>query len=233
MSFRAAAEETGPDAIRDFPPGRGLGGAFSPPACFDRAGRRVALSEAGRVFFPLRARRLRPGHPRHRSAAPRPAGRRICGSRSNVTVAVRWLIPRLHRFPGRQPQCRRAGEYQPLRLGVRSADRRSRPHLHRGAGPAGPQLRSVVRGAAVPGLHAGRPAQWARPASAGRSGEPRFAAGLYGRQTTWHLWLQAAGVPGSEGPRRRANSTATCSPSRRRSTARASRWRRISWWRKT
>src|SRR6185436_7269249 len=69
---------------------------------FDRAGRRIALSEPGRLLFPL----VRDGFDRLTQGADLLRRARMSDDlrvQVYVTVAVRWLIPRLHRFQAANP----------------------------------------------------------------------------------------------------------------------------------
>lgn len=74
-------------------------------ALFHRLGRRVALSDAGRLLFPI----LRDAFDRIAEGAELTRRSGAAGEltlQAYVTVAVRWLIPRLHRFEQANPDIR-------------------------------------------------------------------------------------------------------------------------------
>lgn len=101
MSFRAAADELGLTQSAISHQVAALEEHFA-LRLFDRTGRRVALSEAGRVFFPF----VRDGFDRMDQGVELLRRSRMSEDlrvQVYVTVAVRWLIPRLHRFQTANP----------------------------------------------------------------------------------------------------------------------------------
>ena len=101
LSFRVAAEELGLTQSAISHQVAALEQHFG-TRLFDRAGRRVALSEPGRLLFPL----VRDGFDRLTQGADLLRRARLTDDlrvQVYVTVAVRWLIPRLHRFQSANP----------------------------------------------------------------------------------------------------------------------------------
>ena len=101
LSFRKAAEELGLTQSAISHQVAGLERHFG-TSLFDRAGRRIALTPAGRLLFP----RIRDGFDRFARGAELLRRSRMSDDlrvQVYVTVAVRWLIPRLHRFQAANP----------------------------------------------------------------------------------------------------------------------------------
>jgi LysR family glycine cleavage system transcriptional activator len=101
MSFRVAAEELGLTQSAISHRIAALEQHFG-ARLFDRAGRRIALSEPGRLLFPL----VRDAFDRLAQGAELLRRARMTDDlrvQVYVTVAVRWLIPRLHRFQAANP----------------------------------------------------------------------------------------------------------------------------------
>jgi LysR family glycine cleavage system transcriptional activator len=101
LSFRLAAEELGLTQSAISHQVAALEQHFG-IRLFDRAGRRIALSESGRLLFPL----MRDGFDRLTQGAELLRRSRLTDDlrvQVYVTVAVRWLIPRLHRFQSANP----------------------------------------------------------------------------------------------------------------------------------
>jgi len=101
LSFRVAAEELGLTQSAISHQVAALEQHFG-ARLFDRAGRRIALSEPGRLLFPL----VRDGFDRLTQGADLLRRARMTDDlrvQVYVTVAVRWLIPRLHRFQTANP----------------------------------------------------------------------------------------------------------------------------------
>ena len=101
MSFRVAAEELGLTQSAISHQVAALEQHFG-VRLFDRAGRRIALSDQGRLLFPL----IRDGFDRLAQGADLLRRARLTDDlrvQVYVTVAVRWLIPRLHRFQTANP----------------------------------------------------------------------------------------------------------------------------------
>jgi LysR family glycine cleavage system transcriptional activator len=101
LSFRVAAEELGLTQSAISHQVAGLERHFG-TSLFDRSGRRIALTPAGRLLFP----RIRDGFDRFARGAELLRRSRMSDDlrvQVYVTVAVRWLIPRLHRFQAANP----------------------------------------------------------------------------------------------------------------------------------
>lgn len=101
LSFRAAADELGLTQSAISHQVAGLERHFG-ASLFDRTGRRIALTAAGRLLFP----RIRDGFDRFARGAELLRRSRMSDDlrvQVYVTVAVRWLIPRLHRFQAANP----------------------------------------------------------------------------------------------------------------------------------
>jgi LysR family transcriptional regulator, glycine cleavage system transcriptional activator len=101
LSFRVAAEELGLTQSAISHQVAALERHFG-ARLFDRAGRRIALSGPGRLLFPL----VRDGFDRLTQGADLLRRSRMTDDlrvQVYVTVAVRWLIPRLHRFQTANP----------------------------------------------------------------------------------------------------------------------------------
>jgi LysR family transcriptional regulator, glycine cleavage system transcriptional activator len=101
LSFRVAAEELGLTQSAISHQVASLERHFG-TSLFDRSGRRIALTAAGRLLFP----RIRDGFDRFARGAELLRRSRMSDDlrvQVYVTVAVRWLIPRLHRFQAANP----------------------------------------------------------------------------------------------------------------------------------
>lgn len=101
LSFRMAAEELGLTQSAISHQVAALERHFG-TSLFDRSGRRIALTPAGRLLFP----RVRDGFDRFARGAELLRRSRMSDDlrvQVYVTVAVRWLIPRLHRFQAANP----------------------------------------------------------------------------------------------------------------------------------
>ena len=101
LSFRVAAEELGLTQSAISHQVAALEQHFG-ARLFERSGRRIALSDPGRMLFPL----VRDGFDRLVQGAELLRRARMTDDlrvQVYVTVAVRWLIPRLHRFQSANP----------------------------------------------------------------------------------------------------------------------------------
>jgi LysR family transcriptional regulator, glycine cleavage system transcriptional activator len=196
MSFRAAAEELGLTQSAISHQVAALEAHFA-TRLFDRAGRRVALSEAGRVFFPF----ARDGFDRVAQGTELLRRARMSEDlrvQVYVTVAVRWLIPRLHRFQSANPNVvvrvntsHFDWEFDPqiADLGLictASADRPGLQYDH--------LFDALLFPVCTPGLAQGglglrQPVDLVNHA----------LLQVYTTVNDWHLWLQAAGVPDLKG----------------------------------
>ncbi len=196
MSFRAAAEELGLTQSAISHQVAALEAHFA-TRLFDRAGRRVALSEAGRVFFPF----VRDGFDRVTQGADllrRARRSEDLRVQVYVTVAVRWLIPRLHRFQAANPNVvvrvntsHFDWEFDPqiADLGLICTAAPDRPGLHYDH-----LFDALLFPVCTPGvLHSGlglrQPVDLVNHA----------LLQVYTTANDWHLWLQAAGVPDLKG----------------------------------
>lgn len=196
MSFRAAAEELGLTQSAISHQVAALEEHFA-TRLFDRAGRRVALSEAGRMFFPF----VRDGFDRVTQGTDLLRRSRTSEDlrvQVYVTVAVRWLIPRLHRFQTANPNVvvrvntsHFDWEFDPqiADLGVictASPDRAGLQYDHL----FDAQLFPVCTpGLAQAGLGMRQPVDLVNHA----------LLQVYTTANDWHIWLQAAGVPNLKG----------------------------------
>ena len=192
MNFRAAAEELGLTQSAISHQVAGLEAHFA-TRLFDRAGRRVALSEAGRVLFPF----VRDGFDRMTQGTDLLRRSRLSEDlrvQVYVTVAVRWLIPRLHRFQTANPNVvvrvntsHFDWEFDPgiADLGLICTASPDRPGLHYDH-----LFDALLFPVCTPGvLHSGlglrQPVDLVNHA----------LLQVYTTANDWHLWLQAAGVP--------------------------------------
>lgn len=196
MSFRAAAEELGLTQSAISHQVAALEEHFA-TRLFDRAGRRVALSEAGRVFFPF----VRDGFDRVTQGTELLRRARTSEDlrvQVYVTVAVRWLIPRLHRFQAANPSVvvrvntsHFDWEFDPAiaDLGLictASAERAGLQYDHLFDALLFPVC---TPGLAQSGLGMRQPVDLVNHA----------LLQVYTTANDWHLWLQAAGVPDLKG----------------------------------
>ncbi len=196
MSFRAAAEELGLTQSAISHQVAALEEHFA-TRLFDRAGRRVALSEAGRVFFPF----VRDGFDRVTQGTELLRRARTSEDlrvQVYVTVAVRWLIPRLHRFQAANPSVvvrvntsHFDWEFDPAiaDLGLictASAERAGLQYEHLFDALLFPVC---TPGLAQSGLGMRQPVDLVNHA----------LLQVYTTANDWHLWLQAAGVPDLKG----------------------------------
>ncbi len=196
MSFRAAAEELGLTQSAISHQVAALEEPFA-TRLFDRAGRRVALSEAGRVFFPF----VRDGFDRVTQGTELLRRARTSEDlrvQVYVTVAVRWLIPRLHRFQAANPSVvvrvntsHFDWEFDPAiaDLGLictASAERAGLQYDHLFDALLFPVC---TPGLAQSGLGMRQPVDLVNHA----------LLQVYTTANDWHLWLQAAGVPDLKG----------------------------------
>jgi LysR family glycine cleavage system transcriptional activator len=196
MSFRTAAEELGLTQSAISHQVAALEEHFA-TRLFDRAGRRVTLSEAGRMFFPF----VRDGF--DRVAQGTDLLRRARTSEDlrvqvYVTVAVRWLIPRLHRFQTANPNVvvrvntsHFDWEFDPqiADLGLictAAPDRAGLQYDHLFDALLFPVC---TPGLAQAGLGMRQPVDLVNHA----------LLQVYTTANDWHIWLQAAGVPNLKG----------------------------------
>lgn len=196
MSFRAAADELGLTQSAISHQVAALEEHFA-TRLFDRAGRRVALSEAGRMFFPF----VRDGFDRVTQGTDLLRRSRTSEDlrvQVYVTVAVRWLIPRLHRFQSANPNV-------VVRVNTSHFDWEFDPRIADlglicTASPDRPGLRydhlfdALLFPVCTPGL--------ARAGLGMRQPVDLVNHALLQVYTTandWRLWLQAAGVPDLKG----------------------------------
>jgi LysR family transcriptional regulator, glycine cleavage system transcriptional activator len=196
MSFRAAAEELGLTQSAISHQVAALEEHFA-TRLFDRAGRRVTLSEAGRMFFPF----VRDGFDRVTQGTDLLRRARTSEDlrvQVYVTVAVRWLIPRLHRFQTANPNVvvrvntsHFDWEFDPqiADLGLictASPDRAGLQYDHLFDALLFPVC---TPGLAQAGLGMRQPVDLVNHA----------LLQVYTTANDWHIWLQAAGVPNLKG----------------------------------
>jgi len=196
MSFRAAAEELGLTQSAISHQVAALEEHFS-LRLFDRAGRRVALSEAGRILFPF----LRDGFDRVAQGCDLLRQSRLSEDlrvQVYVTVAVRWLIPRLHRFqtanPGVVVRVNTSvfdWEFDPAiaDLGLICTAAPDRPGLQYDLLFEALLFPVCTPGVAQAGLGLRQPVDLVNHA----------LLQVYTTANDWQLWLQAAGVPDLKG----------------------------------
>ena len=196
MSFRVAAEELGLTQSAISHQVAALEEHFA-TRLFDRVGRRVALSEAGRMFFPF----VRDGFDRVTQGTDLLRRARTSEDlrvQVYVTVAVRWLIPRLHRFQTANPNVvvrvntsHFDWEFDPAiaDLGLictASPDRAGLQYDHLFDALLFPVC---TPGLAQAGLGMRQPVDLVNHA----------LLQVYTTANDWHIWLQAAGVPNLKG----------------------------------
>lgn len=196
VSFRAAAEELGLTQSAISHQVAALEEHFA-TRLFDRAGRRVTLSEAGRLFFPF----VRDGFDRVTQGTELLRRARMSEDlrvQVYVTVAVRWLIPRLHRFQAANPNVvvrvntsHFDWEFDPqiADLGLictASPDRAGLQYDHLFDALLFPVC---TPGLAQAGLGMRQPVDLVNHA----------LLQVYTTANDWHIWLQAAGVPNLKG----------------------------------
>ncbi|HWA49364.1 MAG TPA: transcriptional regulator GcvA [Dongiaceae bacterium] len=196
MSFRAAAEELGLTQSAISHQVAALEEHFA-TRLFDRAGRRVALSEAGRLFFPF----VRDGFDRVTQGTDLLRRSRMSEDlrvQVYVTVAVRWLIPRLHRFQSANPNVvvrvntsHFDWEFDPqiADLGLICTAAPDRPGLQYDHLFDALLFPVCTPGLAQAGLGMRQPVDLVNHA----------LLQVYTTANDWHLWLQAAGVPDLKG----------------------------------
>ncbi len=112
-----------------------------------------------------------------------------------VTVAVRWLIPRLHRFQAAPPGHPGAHEHQSARLGIRSGDAAISASSARRTRTGRTSTTPI---SSTPGCSPSAARPWRRAARGLR--QPAELVNhtllqLYTAEDDWHAWLEAAGVP--------------------------------------
>ena len=196
MSFRAAAEELGLTQSAISHQVAALEEHFA-TRLFDRAGRRVALSEAGRMFFPF----VRDGFDRVTQGTDLLRRARTSEDlrvQVYVTVAVRWLIPRLHRFQTANPNVvvrvntsHFDWEFDPqiADLGLICTASPDRPGLQYDHLFDALLFPVCTPGLAQAGLGMRQPVDLVNHA----------LLQVYTTANDWRLWLQAAGVPDLKG----------------------------------
>jgi LysR family glycine cleavage system transcriptional activator len=196
MSFRAAAEELGLTQSAISHQVAALEEHFA-TRLFDRAGRRVALSEAGRMFFPF----VRDGFDRVTQGTDLLRRARTSEDlrvQVYVTVAVRWLIPRLHRFQSANPNVvvrvntsHFDWEFDPqiADLGLICTASPDRPGLQYDHLFDALLFPVCTPGLAQAGLGMRQPVDLVNHA----------LLQVYTTANDWRLWLQAAGVPDLKG----------------------------------
>jgi len=191
-SFRAAAEELAltQSAISHQIAGleRWLGTAL-----FRRRARRVELTEAGAAYYPF----LRDAFDRIAQGTGLVSRQALAGElmiQVYVTVAVKWLIPRLHRFQAAEPEIvvrmstnQLDWEFDPATgdLGIICTRKADRPNLHY-AHLFDARLFPVCSPAiAQGGTGLRQPAELVN----------HTMLQLYTAEDDWRAWLEAAGVP--------------------------------------
>ncbi len=191
-SFRAAAEELSitQSAVSHQIAGleRRLGTAL-----FRRRARRVELTEAGAAYYPF----LRDAFERIAQGTGLVSRQALAGElmiQVYVTVAVKWLIPRLHRFQAARPEIlvrmstnQLDWEFDPATgdLGIICTRRPERPNLHY-AHLFDARLFPVCSPAlAQAGTGLRQPAELVN----------HRLLQLYTAEEDWRAWLEAAGVP--------------------------------------
>jgi LysR family glycine cleavage system transcriptional activator len=196
MSFREAAAELGLTQSAISHQVAALEEHFA-LRLFDRAGRRVALSEAGRILFPF----LRDGFDRMTQGADLLRRTRMSEDlrvQVYVTVAVRWLIPRLHRFQSANPNVVvrvntsvSDWEFDPgiADLGLICTAVPDRPGLQYDHLFDALLFPVCTPGLAQSGLGLRQPVDLVNHA----------LLQVYTTANDWQLWLQAAGVPNLKG----------------------------------
>ena len=196
MSFRAAADELGLTQSAISHQVAGLEAHFA-TRLFDRAGRRVALSEAGRILFPF----VRDGFDRMTQGTDLLRRSRLSEDlrvQVYVTVAVRWLIPRLHRFQSANPNVVvRVNtsvfdwEFDPAiaDLGLICTASPDRPGLQYDHLFDALLFPVCTPGLAQGGLGLRQPVDLVNHA----------LLQVYTTANDWQLWLQAAGIPNLKG----------------------------------
>lgn len=196
LSFRVAAEELGLTQSAISHQVAALERHFG-ARLFDRAGRRIALSEPGRMLFPL----IRDGFDRLTQGADLLRRARMTDDlrvQVYVTVAVRWLIPRLHRFQTANPNVVvRVNtsvldwEFDPgiADLGLICTPAPDRPGLHYDLLFEALLFPVCTPAVAQSGLGLRQPVDLVNHA----------LVQVYTTANDWQLWLDAAGVPNLRG----------------------------------
>ncbi len=196
LSFRVAAEELGLTQSAISHQVAGLERHFG-TSLFDRSGRRIALTAAGRMLFP----RIRDGFDRFARGAELLRRSRMSDDlrvQVYVTVAVRWLIPRLHRFQTANPNVvvrvntsHFDWEFDPqiADLGLICTAAPDRPGLQYDHLFDALLFPVCTPGLAQSGLGLRQPVDLVNHA----------LLQVYTTVNDWHLWLQAAGVPDLKG----------------------------------
>ena len=201
LSFRVAAEELGLTQSAISHQVAALEQHFG-ARLFDRAGRRIALSEPGRLLFPL----VRDGFDRLTQGADLLRRSRMTDDlrvQVYVTVAVRWLIPRLHRFQSANPNVvvrintsHFDWEFDAdiADLGLICTPSPDRAGLHYDLLFEALLFPVCTPGVAQSGLGLRQPVDLVNHA----------LLQVYTTANDWQLWLDAAGVPEPQRPRRTA-----------------------------
>jgi LysR family glycine cleavage system transcriptional activator len=196
MSFRVAAEELGLTQSAISHRIAALEQHFG-ARLFDRAGRRIALSEPGRLLFPL----VRDAFDRLAQGAELLRRARMTDDlrvQVYVTVAVRWLIPRLHRFQAANPNIVVRintsvldWEFDPdiADLGLICTQAPDRPRLHYDLLFEALLFPVCTPAVAQSGLGLRQPVDLVNHA----------LLQVYTTANDWQLWLDAAGVPNLKG----------------------------------
>jgi LysR family transcriptional regulator, glycine cleavage system transcriptional activator len=196
LSFRVAAEELGLTQSAISHQVAALEQHFG-ARLFDRAGRRIALTEPGRMLFPL----VRDGFDRLTQGADLLRRARMTDDlrvQVYVTVAVRWLIPRLHRFQAANPNVvvrintsHFDWEFDPdiADLGLICTQSPDRPGLHYDLLFEALLFPVCTPSVAQSGLGLRQPVDLVNHA----------LLQVYTTANDWQLWLDAAGVPDLKG----------------------------------
>jgi len=196
LSFRVAADELGLTQSAISHQVAALERYFG-ARLFDRAGRRIALSEPGRLLFPL----VRDGFDRLTQGADLLRRARMTDDlrvQVYVTVAVRWLIPRLHRFQSANPNVVVRintsvldWEFDPdiADLGLICTPAPDRPGLHYDLLFEALLFPVCTPAVAQSGLGLRQPVDLVNHA----------LLQVYTTANDWQLWLDAAGVPNLRG----------------------------------
>jgi len=160
---------------------------------FRRDARRAELTQLGHTYFPVIREAFDQIEAQTRALKP-PAADNELTVQVYVTVALKWLIPRLHDFEKRYPdmKVRLSTSYFDWELDEKHVDagfilaRQPSPeHHHRTL------FRSMLTPVCAPGLLTGR--------NALQSPEDLRKHKLlyvYTAEEDWHIWLEAAGVTG-------------------------------------
>lgn len=196
LSFRLAAEELGLTQSAISHQVAGLERHFGADL-FQRSGRRIVLTEAGRLLFP----RIRDGFDRFARGVELLRRSRTTDDlrvQMYVTVAVRWLMPRLHRFQAANPAvvvrvntsvADWEFDAETADIGLICTTTPDRPGLHYDFLFEAMLYAVCTPGVAQGGLGLRQPVDLVNQA----------LLQVYTTALDWQLWLDAAGVPNLKG----------------------------------